>query len=367
MRYFGLINLFWSDWCDLHFRKVLDKVCHHARKTKLVLLSAVSSLAAMVSCSSGTKPDFKNPDDAMREYHLFVEKLTASTDIGMSEFISSVCSWQEMSDKVFECLNADPSFAQNQKLYSDFTATNDSIRSRLGRMPSSMDLTFDDVVTIKEKTNSFRCDSSLVDIRAKLNEHCNRLMEITVQEQSKEKILTEYRNFLQEQKRDGIHSREKLLGFILIEDVLFRSFLAHLPEYTDSSLVDITSDTEEICRQIFENVDAAELDPSETLAYMTARTNRRLLLNARTCINDIRKGKVGTDALMAVYQWMILQPIATIEGFSLALMSEDQMSEFHQIARDLSEILSSTEGKLGGSYLREEMPRQIVKLYITSL
>ena len=48
------------------------------------------------------------------------------------------------------------------------------------------------------------------------------------------------------------------------------------------------------------------------------RTNRRLILNTGTCINDIHNQKVQTKAQAYAYIWMIMRPYVSMDSFHLS-------------------------------------------------
>ena len=71
---------------------------------------------------------------------------------------------------------------------------------------------------------------------------------------------------------------------------------------------------------------------------------------------------------MAAYQWMTIQPFLSIDGFSVALLTNFQQEQLLRIAEDFQKSLQSS--KQDDATLRlmtEEIPKQILKLYISYL
>ena len=97
-----------------------------------------------------------------------------------------------------------------------------------------------------------------------------------------------------------------MLAFIKEEDWLFRSFLSHLPELADADLSAITRDTEKCCLSIFQSAENGRLSYLDALVYTARRTNRRIILNALACRDDINQGNVKTEAQARAYVWMLL-------------------------------------------------------------
>lgn len=156
--------------------------------------------------------------------------------------------------------------------------------------------------------------------------------------------------------------------FIKLEDLFFRGFLQHLSEYGTTPLTDITANTEDVCKQIFEAASSEKFNSQDVVIYMAVRTNHRMILNAQTCIDDIKAGKIKNQEQLAAYQWMIIQPFLTIDGFSVALLSDRQKYELEKIANDFSNILYQLESNNANAVLQcDELAQQILKIYIASL
>lgn len=86
-----------------------------------------------------------------------------------------------------------------------------------------------------------------------------------------------------------------MLAFIKEEDRLFRSFLSHLLELVDAELSAITRDTEKCCLSIFQSAENGRLSFRDALVYTARRANRRIILNALACRDDINQGNVKTE------------------------------------------------------------------------
>ena len=121
-------------------------------------------------------------------------------------------------------------------------------------------------------------------------------------------------------------------------------------------------------KQIFEAASSEKLNSQDVVIYMAVRTNHRMILNAQACIDDIKEGKIKDQEQLAAYQWMIIQPFLTIDGFSVALLSDRQKCELEKIANDFSNILYQLESNNANAVLQcDELAQQILKIYIASL
>ena len=334
------------------------------------MVFCIMSLAStfLMSCSTVDDYSFKSPDDALHKYQNYALVLHDESTHDTDGLIDAVCYWHELSDTVYSYLSHDSLFDVNVHLSSSFMVTGDSIRTCLIRLSDSSDRTYSDILRINERTSVFRNDTALIKSGIEAVSFYDSFGDVKVSPKSGEEALSSYREYLQSIVSDGIHSFADLSRFLKFEDVLFRSFLDHFPEYSDLSLSDVTSSTEAMCRQIFTACDDGELDSRKVMIAMAVRTNRRLIQNAQVCMEERRKGRVKDDAQMAAYQWMTIQPFLSIDGFSVALLTNSQKEQLLGIAEDFQKSLQSS--KQDDATLRlmtEEIPKQILKLYISSL
>ena len=348
--------------------KVVSRTSLSTMFCRMVVFLISLASTFLVSCSSDGEYTFRSPDDALRKYQNYASFLHGETALDTDGLIDALCHWQELSDTVYSYLCRDSLFDVNVHLSSSFSVTGDSIRTCLLMLSDSSDRSYADILRIKERTCAFRNDSSLVKAGAEAVSFYDSFGELKVSPRSGEEALSSYRGYLSSVISDGIHSDADLGRFLKFEDVLFRSFLDHLPEYSDLPLSDVTLSTETICRQVFAACNDGELDSRKVMIAMAVRTNRRLIQNAQVCIEEIRKGKVKDDEQMAAYQWMTIQPLLSMDALCVALLTDAQKELLLRIAEDFQKSLQSS--KQDDATLRlmtEEIPKQILKLYISSL
>lgn len=75
------------------------------------------------------------------------------------------------------------------------------------------------------------------------------------------------------------------------------------------------------------------------------RTNRRLIQNTRMCLEDIHQGKVKNKQQALAYIYMILQPYASLDHLSTAVLSHREKEELYDMAACIPrafEILATT-------------------------
>lgn len=159
-----------------------------------------------------------------------------------------------------------------------------------------------------------------------------------------------------------------MLAFIKEEDRLFRSFLDHLTELADADLSVITCDTEKCCLSIFQSAENGRLSYRDALVYTARRTNRRIILNALACRDDINQGNVKTEAQARAYVWMLLQPYVALDGFSVAILSDMERTTLHAVADRTPQMIAKLNKTAGTDNDQwRVLPGVLIKIMLTSI
>lgn len=368
MRCFSYLNWFKLNWCSiLKTRGLKDSIGIQNRIPCFVLMIQIIS-TIFVSCTTENRYSFSSPDDAILEYQIFAKNISRMTQSETDELIFHICNWQELSDSVFKYISRDPSFDAHFHLTAEFLSAGDSIRTNILRLSCSQNRSLEEILKIKDKTSSYRNDKSILMAKDKAHAFYEQFSNTMINPSTKDEAISAYCGFLDDEKKRGISTMDDFFRFIMLEDLFFRGFLQHLSEYGATPLTDITANTEDVCKQIFEAASSGILDSKDVVLYMAVRTNRRLILNAQTCIDEIKTGNIQGQEQLAAYQWMIIQPFLSIDGFSVALLSDRQKYELQRIANDFSDILHQLETNNANAVLQcDELAQQILKIYISSL
>lgn len=143
------------------------------------------------------------------------------------------------------------------------------------------------------------------------------------------------------------------MEFIEKEDAVYRAFLVGLHDLGQANVSDITRDTEKCCSEIFLAAQRKEITYKEATTCMAMRTNRRLIQNVRTCLDDIRRGMVKSPQQAHAYIWMILQPYVLLDDFCMMLLSPEDKAALDEIAEEtprafetLHQVLQSDSNRL---------------------
>mgnify|MGYP004443580651 FL=1 len=369
MNSFKQINLFGLDWCKTSVRTLLKSTNQSTKMCATCACVALVALSTIVqSCRGKSEYHFANTEDAISQYQSFCSDLRMTDATSIDELARNICHWQEFSDTVFRYICATPEFDTDTTLALRFCTITDSIRSNISRLALKEDRSYQDILTLKVQTCPYRNDTALIRSKANAEQFFKHLDATKPRQTTLPQALSNYRTFLSGIQQNGIRDREDFFHFLREEDVHFRIFLCHLSKCGDISLADITDGTETVCRMVFEAANRGELDDEEVITYMAMRTNRRMVQNAQVCIKALQDNAVKGENQLAAYQWMTLQPFVTISGISLALLTEDEQAQLRNIANSISLLTRDPKyTNATGLLSNQELPNQILKLYISTL
>ena len=343
----------------------VKSMLHH---TLLPLLIALIVLPACMSCSSDDSLDFGSVDDALKFYQTYLGNLKEMKTSNTSTFCKEANKWKETSDTVFHYLMRDSVFLKDDHCAERFTAIHDSIRFEFLRLTETWRYSYSDVLIIKEQTSSFHDDKELQEAVGEAQPFFLKLDSIPLLEGDKASILLKYRKLLKDTKLKGINTKSDMLDFIGKEDIMFRSFLAHLYDMDKEPLADITQETESICRNIFIAAKERKIKARDSMVYMSMRTVRRLLQNSTACITDINHQQMKSKAQGNAYLWMIIQPFISIDQFSIATLTPQERSQFNYVISQLPKSVKFAKTfDIDQRALNYLLPQQLLKMYILTL
>lgn len=244
----------------------------------------------------------------------------------------------------------------------------DSIRTEFTRLALSKPRTYQEVLALKERFSPYAADKELHRAAEEIRPFFASLDNRPACRGNKRQIHSLYRALLAETLRNGIHDHDDLTTFIEKEDAVFRAFLSYLYDFDNANTTDITRATERCCSQVFLAAERKEITYQEAMIYLAMRTNRRLIQNVQTCIDNIQNKKVKTPAQAHAYIWMLLQPYASLDGFCMALLAPGDRKYLDRIAAQtpaafeaLGKILQSKGNRL------DELPGMLMEIFIHTL
>ena len=351
-------------WCTDHYVRTFSNMILPI----LTILLVLPIFSSCSSCSGEGKYDFHTRKDALAEYHKYLSKVRAIVHTNTNDFGETLCEWHELNDTVYRFLKQDSVFSKHHNEANDYFLVHDSLRTELLRLTETWKYGYGDVLTIKDKTCSYKEDKELLDAVHEAEPFFNSLDSMSISVCDKNSILKRYRYFLHEAKQNGINNKSELLNYIRQEDFLFRSFLVHLYEMDNEPLSDITRDTEHICRNIFMAAREGKISSRDAVVYMSMRTVRRLLQNSAECVENINCLEMKNKAQGNAYLWMIIQPFISIDQFSYATMTQQERRKFDYIISQLPKSKRFADTfDINLKALNYLLPQQLLKIYVLSL
>lgn len=351
----------------------IDTIPYSKRQAIVAKCIAVCfAIFILASCGKSTDDSmFQTSGNAVNAYRTYLSEMRSMESLSTDHLIEAVNDWQALRDSVFACVakdTADRIHARYESTICTIQMLHDSLQTEFIRLANSTPKTFEDVLLIKEHTSPYRQDKELAQGVAMTEPFFDSLDSIRPYQGTAKNIVSAYKGFLTQTMHSGINDKEELRDFIKEEDRLFRSFLVHLPELADADLFTITSGTEQCCLSVFQSAENDRLSYQDALIYFARRTDRRILLNALACRNDIHQDKVKTDAHARAYVWMLLQPYISLDGFAMAVLSDKERASLYNVAEQMPSMMAKLNKIIGTDNDQwETLPELLIKVMITSI
>lgn len=324
------------------------------------------SALLIVSCSSNEKYDFESSEEALNEYGNLYKTISVQDICNAEQLASFINLWYECSDTVYKFIQKDPSFMVHAGLSVRFGSITDSIRTRLMQFTNNFSLS--DVAYVKLHTSIYSHDKELDSLKQQATVFFSSLDSVPVYTGNIRDLLADYSEFLLSYKLHGVHSEDALLRFIRMEDFFFRSFLASIDECSALGMADITDMTANICDSIYKEASNGKIKVDETITYMSMRTGRRLLMNAKVCYEKLKRGMVKDSQYANAYLWMMLQPYLSIDALAITMLTPEQIRLMTDMAKDYPAIIFRLDGKhLIDRDVSTKIPNQLIRLYLSTI
>ena len=331
-----------------------------------ISLAALLFVFILTACTSDNgSRTFGSSAEAAKAYHDYLSDVKQKDNLSIEELSEEINHWRSLSDSVLICLRRDTVYKPHANYAGYCRLVHDSIRGEMIRLDLSKPRTLRDVVYLKEHTSPYADNEELLAMAKPIQTLFASLDSMPAYPGDKNKVLSNYQHFLSTTLENGIQSREDMLAFFREEDRYFRTFLSHLHELGSSDMTGITKDTERCCLAVFQSKD---IPKEEATLYMTLRTFRRLIQNAKTCLDDIQEGKVSrNDNQAQAYTWMLLQPYSSIDALGIALLSDTDKATLYKLAEATPKAIGQLYGTADEDDCLEALPELLIKILIIAL
>lgn len=333
----------------------------------LHMIAAVSiTICVFTSCNGGLSEQTK--DDPAGIYRSYLHDVRKLDSLPFEDLAWHLGQWQTIRDSVFNHVRQDTVGIHGQDLCKTCESIHDSLRVEFSRLALSRPRSYQELLLLKRQLTSYDEDKELTRTVGKIRPFFESLDKRPIHKGDRKQIISDYRTLLANTLRNGIHGTDDMTEFIGKEDAIFRAFLPYLCSIGDEDISDITRDTEKCCLQILFAAERKEIPHQDALVYLAMRTNRRLILNTGTCINDIHNQKVQTKAQAYAYIRMLMRPHVSMDSFHLSMLSSKDQEQLERFAvqtpaifETLCRILNSGDNRL------DELPGMLMEIYIHTL
>lgn len=365
-----------SSFCTLLLRRIHKDEVSKEKSNSLklfmpaILFAIVTTASLLVGCSDSTgNRSFSSSDEAVKAYSACLSNIRKEDKVPIERLTTIVSEWQVIDDSVYSCLKRDTVNRPHRYPMKVYRQVKDSIHEEFIRLAASRPRSYHDLLFLKEHTSIYMKDVEIRETASEAQPFFTSLDSLPINcKGGKDGIVERYRIFLNESLKKGIHSREDLLDFIRKEHCHYRAFLQYLPQLADKSLTDITHNTEQCCVQILTAADKGAISHEDAMIFLAIRTNLRLLRSAQTAMSDLKSGKVKSQGTAHAYLWMLIQPFASMDNLSLAVMSDQDKNDLYKVADAMPSAMSHLAKTLRiDKQNLSEMPTLLMKIYLTRL
>ena len=305
------------------------------------LTVALLTVTLLPSCSkpSTSRFLFHSPKEAIEACHSELTSLREIRTADIDKLTSVVNEWLVLQDSVYNCLASDTTIQLNTNLTTYYYIIVDSIRDEINRIarlqPRSLkDVTYLKIYTAKnrEKTHSSKDFKNASEIFGNM-EGAGLYKDLNTTTEAYISLLDTTPSFSKE---------DEVVDFLQKEDRCFRSLMAFLSEADQKELAIITSKTSRLFDDLYSRVSDGEKNSitERTSLLLTMRFNRRIIQNAEACMSDIKAKKRLTDQQKDNYRWMLIQPFMSIDGYSMASLTDGQEKSLLRLSDELPSLFA---------------------------
>lgn len=175
-----------------------------------------------------------------------------------------------------------------------------------------------------------------------------------------------YIDFLKSSAECDYQTWYEVLKFFAAEDSYFRMYLKNYLKHPVSDCLEIIENTESVCKKLADISSQGNYDQIFLQAYLSARTNRRLLQNSEVCLSLIESGSIKNQHEAATALLGALAPFTTFSKAMVSARTGKQIHMLENIGERLPHAISILEDK-GYDVLiaTDSIPNLLMKDYIS--
>lgn len=336
-------------------------------KSNMVIMGGLMlGLVILSSCNS--RPDFKTPVEAIEGCRHQLEVLKGKQQVSIEELTDLTSGWMEIQDSAYSVFARDSSLTLKSPIALSYFMTSDSIKKEITRLALDGQRSLSDVMYIKLNAVRNREKIQASDTY-KEAESFFRDLDNNGTYPGLDEALPKYFKILK--LAGNIRNEKQLLSFIAEEDKCFRSIMANLCYIPTPKLQQLTEMTGKALDGLYYIVGKGHNEVNDrTMLYLTMRFNRRIILNAETCQDDVNRNKKLNNDQKANYRWMLVQPYISIDDYSTSVLTTEQKDKLMELSKALPKLLeklgAERESNNGANNLTDVLATYFMKSFLTT-
>lgn len=325
-----------------------------------IVLSASILLA---SCSTGGQVITR--DSLLRDYESFADSVEQIPVLSAGGLPAIVTRWHGIENDLFSLMSEDSlSFDANVVAVTRMSSLGDRVRSRIFRGIDSSLHTYSDLVSLQQKL----CLEGRSLSSADAAEACAFFSSLPDVEVWPDASLCEtgYLDFLYREQDHAFRSWEEIETLLQEEDELYQCYLYASDWHPAETAEEIVLATSELMGHVAECLSGHDEESARLLAYMSARTNRRLQLCATQALAVMESGSCSSleEAVSCISSCMA--PFICFSPMLTGLRTEDQLAFLEVLGRRIPGAIALLESRqLHVVNHPDSLPNRIIKDYIT--
>lgn len=317
----------------------------------------------LISCTNDSCP---SRAEMLKEYGMKRSDSRLSSASSPSDIADFVICWKDLENQLFDLIRDDSlAYEENYKTLTTMSFIGDSISRRLGTIIDSRLFSYDELTEIQKKIASrytqIKADSPYIHEAA---EFYFTIQSDQTSKDSVRDIESEYLDFLIEASSHAYTSWNDVLVGLREEDRLFRNYTSMVFEHSQITASEIIEATQMFMERLSESVESDDIDTNRLLAYMTVRSNSRLMTSAVAGLNAVEQTHDLKEASFCVSSFMA--PLLHFHPNIIATRTERQNKILSIIGHKIPDAFKTLETKdFSLINAPDSLPNKILKDYIT--
>lgn len=322
------------------------------------------SLFSLAGCSPGERPVTR--DSLLAEYEVFTDSVEKTSELSIGELPAVVTRWHGLEDRLFSLMSDDSvSFDANIIAVTRMSSLGERVKERINRSVDASLHSYDELIQLQQKI-SLGSTGSAMSGYAAARDFFSSLPCMEVWPGASESE-SGYLDFLYRQQLVSFRTWDQIEEMLREEDELYQYYLYSSDWHPGETTEEIVIATNALMAHVADCLMEREEDSTGSLlAYMSVRTNRRLLLCASQALASIEGGSCTTleEAVSCISSCMA--PFIYFSPMLLQLRTEEQLSQMKELGRRLPGAFALLESRqLRVVSCPDSLPGRIIKDYVT--